>query len=152
MIEQKSTRRIENEGNLARAWEQRLKPRIEPAPRRRRRVLAPWVRPSAWIGGIWLAALVSSFLAVRVITMSYQYDHMNQQYAALTRQSQALTAAVAQKSSPAALAKDAARLKVAVVQPRTNTPVVVKARPATNRSLFSKFTAWVDQLSLTLSR
>lgn len=152
MIEQKSTWRAANEGNLARTWEQRLQPRVNPSPRRRQRVLAPWVRPVAWIAGLWLAALVPSFLAVRVITMSYQYDQSNQQYAALARQSQALSASVAQKASPAALAKDAARLKVALVEPRTSSPQVAKSGPGVHRSPFAKFTAWVNQLSLALAR
>lgn len=152
MVEQKSRWRVENEESLARDWEQRLQPRVEPALRPRRRVLAPWVRPVAWIAGLWVAAMVPSALAVHVIAMSYQYDQANQYYSNLTRQNQSLAAAVAQKTSPAALAHDAARLKVTMVQPHPAAVPVAAPRTAHHGSVFSKFSAWVRHLSIASGR
>lgn len=148
MVEHKQ---VWNEGSLARDWEQRLKPRVE--PRRRRRVLAPWFRTAAWIAGLWVAAMVPALLAVHVLTMSFKYDQANQQYAALVRQNQMLAATVAKKSSPTALSRDAARLKVAMVQPRVES---VKApAPVHSSHTFSaveRVTHWINQLSLTLGQ
>ncbi len=151
MVKQDPLWRTQNEGNLARAWEERLKPRVAPTVRRRRAV-APWVRVVAWIGGIWAAALIPTILAVHVLTMSYHYDQLNQRYAALVRQDQVLAATVATKSSPAALTRDSVRLKVPLVMPRDETaskPVHVATHSV---APMHRVTLWISGLNHALER
>lgn len=151
--------RVENEGNLARTWEQRLKPKEEPRVHRvRRRRWAPWIKPAAWIGGLWAGAVVATFLATQVMTMSYHYDQLNNQYAALTRQNQSLQSTLASMTTAQAMAADAARLKVSMVQP-DSVPVAVSGsthhhvvRAAAPRSTMGQITTWIQNLSQTLAR
>lgn len=158
MVEEKEVWRTINEGNLARSWEQRLKPREEPrVQRRRRRMLAPWVRPVLWIGGLWTAALIPAALAIHVMTMSYHYDQMNQNYAALSRQNQSLSAQLASKTTASALAAAAARLKVRVQAPDLTAAAApstklagVAAAPAV--SPVQHVTSWIRHLSHSLIR
>lgn len=154
MVEQKQSGRVENEGSLARSWEQRLKPRMNPSPKRRRRVMAPWVRPATWIFSLWGGALIASLLAIHVLTMSFQYNQLSQQYTALTRQNQALSAAVATKDTPQALARDAVRLKVPLVEPRIVTKPTVRVQPVQSRhlSLVGQMTAWIRGLNHAQAR
>ena len=151
MVEQDPIWPIENEGNLARTWEQRLKPRTAPQIRRRR-TMAPWVRIAAWIGGIWAAALIPAILAVHVLTMSYHYDQLNQQYLALIRQNEMLAATVAAQSSPAALARDSARLKVPLVAPRMETTPRHVHGATLPVSPLQHVTIWISGLNHALER
>lgn len=150
MVERSKTWRIDNEDSLARSWEQKLKPRVNPRPRRRR--LAPWVRPALWIMGIWGAALIPAILASHVLVMSYQYDQMNQRYAALTRQNQVLAAQVATKDTPAALARDASRLKVALVEPHM--AVIPRSHHVASKPLspIGRVTAWISRFGHAMGR
>ncbi len=150
MVERTKTWRIDNEGSLARSWEQKLKPRVQPRPARRR--LAPWVRPVLWLLGIWGAALIPTVLASHVLMMSYQYDQMNQHYAALTRQNQVLAAQVALKDTPAALARDASRLKVTLVQPRI--AVVPRSPHVASKPLspLGRVTSWISRFGHAMGR
>lgn len=148
MVDQNRQWRVENEGSLARTWEKRLKPHQAPAPqRRRRRVLAPWAKTTGWISMIWAMALVPALLAGHVLMLSYHYDQLNQQYAALTRTNQSLVAAVASKESAGALTRDAAKLKVSLLQPRVEPgPTLVVKQPKPT-GLIGQITAWMSGLS-----
>lgn len=152
MVDEDKVWRIQNEGNLARNWEERLKPRTEPHVRRKKRVLAPWARTVLWIGSIWSGALVASFLAIHVMMMSYHYDQLNQQYANLARKNQTLAAALAQKTSAQSLAQDAAKLHVSVqnvkVKPVLNP--IKPAQPTPPAPSIHSVTTWIRQLSRSL--
>ncbi|NMP21607.1 hypothetical protein [Sulfobacillus harzensis] len=158
MVEER-TWQVENEGNLARTWEQRLRPKVSPQPQRRRRIAARWVRPAAWIGALWGGAVVASFLAIQVMTMSYHYDQTNQQYAALTRQNQSLNVTLAALTSTQALSRDAARLKVTMVEPASALQTPVKhgtskpvAAPTVQPSALGRVTRWMQNLSQSLGQ
>lgn len=156
MVDENQVWRVENEGNLARTWERRLKPRVQPKVRRRR-VAAPWLGTVGWIGAIWTGAIVASALAIHVMTMSYRYDQMNQEYAALVRQDQQLGAVVASMTSAQALTRDAARLKVSVVAPDSNAAakklIAVHRRPAANAmSPVQLVTSWIQRLGKSLGQ
>ncbi len=154
MVGEKQVWHTQNEGNLARSWEQRLKPRVAPREQRRRQAAA-WIRPALWIAWLWAAALVPSILAIHVMTMSYQYDQLNQQYANLTRQNQVLVATVASKTSASAFAKDAARLKVQVEAPRVDPVKKAKvSRRVSARAVspVEQVTLWIRQLSRSLTQ
>lgn len=157
----------ESEGNLARRWEGRLKPRIEPGDRlaTRHRRVAPWVGTVAWLGMLWAGAAMVALIATQVMTMSYHYDQMNQNYSALTRQEQSLQATVATMTSAHALAQDAARLHVVLVVPgstvshsvaRAKGPVGTTAVQAPRQSHgglgVATVTAWMQKLSQTLGQ
>lgn len=117
MVDEEQVWRGRSDGNLAQSWQERINPR-PPAKSRRRRI-AHWVPVVGWISGLWIGGMAVSLLAVHVITMSYQYDQLNQQYAALVRQNQSLSASVASMTSAQALMQDAKRLKVTLVAPKT---------------------------------
>lgn len=158
MVEERAWQ-VENEGNLARTWEQRLKPKTEPHRQRaRRRAPAGWVRPAAWIGGLWAGAVVASFLAIQVMTMSYHYDQMNQEYSSLVRQNQSLQETLASLTSVQALSGDAARLKVSMIEPKSMVTAPVKTRQrtplhhASGGSVISQVTGWMEQFSQSLGR
>ena len=144
---------VENEGTLARSWEQKLKPRVEPRVRRRR-ALAPSTRTVGWIASMWAGAAVATFLAIHVMTMSYHYDQLNQEYAAVTRQNQSLQMSVASLTSASALQADAVRLKVAVVVPaRVARKGVAPAQHAAKSATFmQQVTQWMQNLSTSLGR
>ncbi|OLZ09808.1 hypothetical protein [Sulfobacillus thermosulfidooxidans] len=104
-----------NEGNLARTWEKRLRYKEVVKPRRK---LKPWLHTILWIGSLWAAAMVASVLAIHVMVMGYQVDQLQNQYTQLKRQQQMLTLDVTTLSSPKALAADASKLKVTMVEPK----------------------------------
>ncbi len=122
MVERSQWKMV-NEGNLARTWERRLKPREAPRPRRR---LAPWARTAIWLGFLWIGGVVATWLAIEVVMTGYQVDALNNQYTALVRQNQSLKVTVAELTSAATLQKDASKLKVQLVVPKT--PLVTSAR------------------------
>lgn len=153
MVDEERVWRGRNEGTLARSWEERIKPRSMPNVRRRR--LAQWVPIVGWISGLWIGGMVATILAVHVIIMSYQYDQLNQQYAALVRQNQSLSASVASMTSAQALMQDAARLKVTLVAPKTVSAklsaqaVTAKAQPL---SPVPRITSWIARLAHALGQ
>ncbi|MDA8194816.1 MAG: hypothetical protein M0Z53_12585 [Thermaerobacter sp.] len=132
-----------NEGNLARTWERRLKPRNKPRPRRQ---LAPWVGGTAWIAGLWVAGVAATWLAIHVVLMGYQVDALQSQLTAATRQNQNLKATVATMTSATVLRSDALRLKVQMVTPRPSLPVVRTQRPFHPPSLLQSLTGWIAGL------
>lgn len=150
MLDNQKTWSTDSEENLARSWEQRIRPR-----KRRRRVASPWLRTVAWIGGLWSVAVVASLLAIHVMMLSYQYDQMNQQYAGLTRQNQALSSTVANLTSAQSLQNDATRLKVSLVIPQAQ-PVRVSHGSATTRTTtghpLGRVTGWLQKLSHSLGQ
>ncbi len=156
MVEER-TWQVDNEGNLARAWEQRLKPKTEPH-RKRRRAPASWLRPAAWIGGLWAGAMVASFLAIHVMTMSYHYDQRNQEYSSLVRQNQSLQGTLASLTTTRALSQDAARLKVTMVAPKSRVTAPIKTsqrlplHQGSSGSVISQVTGWMEQFSQSLGR
>jgi len=152
MIEER-TWREDSEGNLARTWEQRLKPRVEPRSRRRR-IFIPWAGTVVWIGAVWIGAVIASVLAIHVLTMSYQYDQMNQQYSALVRNNQSLAMSVASLTSVNALQQDAARLKVSMVVPeiQTMTPAHMATRSVKSPTIIEIMTSWIRNMSHSLAR
>lgn len=146
---------VDGEGNLARSWEQRLKPKTEPQIVRRR-VPAPWIKTVGWIAGLWAGAAVASVLAVHVMTMSYQYDQMNQHYASLTRQDQQLQMSLASLTSASSLAQDARKMKVTLVQPKNGVPTPILGKGAapvvSHHGVLAQITRWMENLSHTLGQ
>ncbi|POB09351.1 hypothetical protein [Sulfobacillus sp. hq2] len=108
-----------NEGNLARQWEKKLRPRKQPKPKVQRK---PWVRTVLWISALWGAGMIASILAIHVMVMGYQVDRLESQYTQLHRQQQVLSLTVTDLTSPRALAADASRLHLTMVVPKTQTP------------------------------
>lgn len=158
MVEERAWQ-VENEDTLARTWEQRLKPKTEPHEQRaRRRAAAGWLRPAAWIGGLWAGAVVASFLAIHVMTMSYHYDQLNQEYSSLARQNQSLQATLASITTTQALSQDAARLKVNMIAPKSiatasgKTSRRLRIAHGSNGSVISQVTGWMEQFSQSLGR
>ncbi|PSR20679.1 MAG: hypothetical protein C7B45_13900 [Sulfobacillus acidophilus] len=153
MVDEEQVWRTHSEGTLARSWEERVKPKAKPKARSRR--LAQWVPVVGWISALWVGGMAATILAVHVITMSYQYDQLNQQYAALLRQNQSLAASVASLTSAQALMHDAARLKVTLVAPKT-----VAARLSAQRATAKvkplapvpRITNWIAHLAHTLGQ
>lgn len=137
--------RMENEGNLARTWQERLKPQRK--AKVRRRLKRPWLGTAVWIFGLWLAGFSAAGLAIQSMTLSYHYDQLNQQYDNMTRQNQTLAAEVASLTSAPQLARDAARLHVTVVHPK---PAVfsrwVRTPKRAPSSWIDRVTAWIQGL------
>ena len=146
---------VDGEGSLARTWEQRLKPKTEPRVVRRR-VPAPWLKTVGWIASLWTGAAVASVLAVHVMTMSYQYDQLNQHYASLTRQNQQLQMSLASMTSAASLAQDARKLKVTLVQPMngdlTSAPIKPVSKVSSRHGVLAHITGWMQNLSHALGQ
>ncbi|MCL5971871.1 MAG: hypothetical protein M1499_04835 [Firmicutes bacterium] len=120
------------EGNLARTWEKKLRPKVTPRPRRKFNGLAQTV---FWIMGVWAVGLGASLLAIHVLVMGYQVDALSAQYTVLTRQNQVLAAKVTQLSSPQMLAADSQKYHVDLKVPTVRTgfhiagPAVVESTP-----------------------
>jgi cell division protein FtsB len=153
MVDEEQVWRGRNEGTLARSWEDRIKPKAKPTARRRR--LAQWVPIVGWISVLWIGGMASTILAVHVITMSYQYDQLNQQYAALVRQNQSLSASVATMTSAQAFMQDAARLKVTLVAPKiVSERFSIRTATATAKPLspVPRITSWIARLAHTLGQ
>lgn len=125
MVERTDWRAV-NEGNLARTWERRLKPKEE--PKRVRRV-RPWLKTVVWFSALWVGGVGAVALAEHVMVMGYKVDALSSQANALQRQNQALNSSVATMTSASAMASDATRLHVQLVNPS----VVVPARVAIHK-------------------
>lgn len=138
MVERESWKLV-NEGNLARTWERRLKPRPHPKPIKR---IRPWVRTAIWIGTMWLSAGMATLLAVHVMVMGYQVDALKQQYVGLTRQNQEIRLAVSERTSAAAVAQDAAKYHMTLVMP----PATVSPRRIKTPARFHEV-KWAQKVS-----
>ena len=126
------------EGNLARTWEKKLRPKMTPRPRRKFNGLAQTV---FWIMGVWAVGLGASLLAVHVLVMGYQVDALSSQYTALSRQNQVLAARVTQLSSPQVLAVDSQKYHVDLKVPMVHTGIQIAAPKAV------KSTPWYGRVS-----
>lgn len=147
MVEHSQWKMVD-EGNLARTWERRLKPREVSRPRRR---WAPWARTVMWLGLLWVACVVATWLAIEVVLTGYRVDALNRQYTSLVRQNQTLKVKVAEMTSAAALQRDAAKYKVRLVVPKS-APVRPPYRPVTTPALgWSTVSQWIVGLRGAIS-
>lgn len=104
-----------NEGNLARTWEKKLRPKpIPPKPRRRFNKVA---RVTFWVSAVWGMGLLASVLAVHVLVMGYQVDALQARYTQMHRQTQVLALSVTQLRSPQALALDSQKMHLTLKSP-----------------------------------
>ncbi len=133
-----------NEGNLARTWEKKLRPKIQPSPKRRPKL---WTKTVLWISALWGAGMMASILAIHVMVMGYQVDQLQTQYTQLHRQQQVLSLTVTTLSSPRALAADASRMHLTMVTPQTAGPAV-----RSNVSAPAHFSTWPQLVSLWIGR
>ncbi|MCY0880179.1 MAG: hypothetical protein OWU84_14725 [Firmicutes bacterium] len=137
--------RIDNDGNLARHWNEEVHPKHR--GKVRRRFKRAWVGTAVWIASLWLGGLGASGLAIHSMTLSYQYDQLNQRYADMTRENQTLAAEIASLTSAPVLARDAARLHVTLVHPKPAAFLPPaphhRAKPS---SWLGRVTAWIRHL------
>lgn len=146
--------KIVNEGNLARTWERRLKPRIKARPRRR---WAPWAVGTAWIVSMWLVAVLATMLAVHVVIMGYQVDALQSQLTSASRSNQNLKMQVASLSSASHLSQEAVRLKVQFMVPSVHaatTAIHQSSRPKvkTPSSAIGDITRWIQTVRGAVTR
>ena len=136
------------EGNLARTWEKKLRPKMTPRPRRKFNGLAHTI---LWIMGVWAVGMGASLLAVHVLEMGYQVDALSSQYTDLTRQNQVLAATVTQLSSPQVLAADSQKYHVALKSPMIHTGIH-SAAPAVAKSTpwYGRVSQWILALRQAL--
>jgi hypothetical protein len=139
MVEQKSWR-VVNEGNLARTWERRLKPRPHRQPQRRP---ARWVGWAAWIGMVWLGAVVAAVLATAVMTQGYRVDQLDQQYTNLIRQNQSLKATVATMVSADQINQRAAQWHLQWTEPKPVPMSVGEKKPVPHSPALPFMTRWI---------
>lgn len=113
---------VMNEGNLARTWEKKLRPKpTPPKPRRRFNKVA---RVVFWVSTVWGMGLLASVLAVHVLIMGYQVDALQTRYTQLHRQTEVLALSVTQLRSPQALAADSQRMHITLKSPMVVAPKV----------------------------
>lgn len=112
---QEASYQVMNEGNLARTWEKKLRPKPpSPKPRRQFNKVA---RVVFWVSLVWGMGIAATMLAVHVMVMGYQVDALQTRYAALHRQTEVLALSVTQLRSPSALALDSQKMHIPLRAP-----------------------------------
>lgn len=105
-----------SEGNLARTWEKKLRPREYQTVQVKRR-WASWSKTLLLIGSLWVGGMMATFLAVQVMVMGYQVDALNQSLTQAQRHESALNLQYNQLVSPQNLMTSAARYHMTLRQP-----------------------------------